>query len=56
MTDSIVKILQERDGLSKEEAQELLEEARQAVREGEDPEEVCADYFGLEPDYIWELF
>ena len=23
--------------------------------EGQNPEEVCCDYFGLEPDYIWEL-
>lgn len=31
------------------------EEAREAVAEGQDPEEVCCEYFGLEPDYIWEL-
>ena len=41
--------------LSADEAEELIQEAREAVAEGQDPEEVCCDYFGLEPDYIWEL-
>ena len=55
MEDSIKQILMRRDGMSADEAEELIQEAREAVAEGQDPEEVCCDYFGLEPDYIWEL-
>jgi hypothetical protein len=38
----------ERDGLSRDEALWQIEEARKEVREGADPEEVLADWFGLE--------
>jgi len=44
-----------RDGLSAAEADELIAEARERVLEGEDPEEILHDDFGLEPDYIWDL-
>lgn len=54
--NQITKILMERDNMTFDEASELVEEARHAVRfEDEDPEEVLADWFGLEPDYIFEL-
>lgn len=55
MEESIKQVLMRRDGMSAGEAEELIQEARKAVAEGQDPEEVCYDYFGLEPDYIWEL-
>lgn len=51
----IIKILMERDGISKEEAKEQLRECRQMVANGADPEEVLLDELGLEPDYIFEL-
>ncbi len=51
----VERILQTRDGVTAEYARELLEEARQAVRNGDDPEEVVYIYFGLEPDYIWAV-
>ena len=51
----LVRVLVERDGLSVDEAQELVEEARELVRDGEDPEEVLAQEFGLEPDYVFDL-
>ena len=44
-----------RDGMTAEDAQDLIDEAKQAVAEGMDPEEACEEFFGLEPDYIWEL-
>lgn len=54
--NQITKILMERDNMTFDEASELVEEARHAVRfEDEDPEEILADWFGLEPDYIFEL-
>lgn len=53
--NKIVKILVQRDGMSVAEAEELLEDARSAVDAGDDPEEVLMDWFGLEPDYIFDL-
>lgn len=52
---SIREVLMRRDGLSGEEADALIAEAREELAEGRDPEEICADWFGLEPDYIWDL-
>lgn len=52
---SIREVLMRRDGLSGKEADELIAEAREELAEGRDPEEICADWFGLEPDYIWDL-
>ncbi len=58
---SIKEILMRRDGMSENEARNQIEEARYEldllIREGrlEEAEEICADYFGLEPDYIDEL-
>jgi hypothetical protein len=53
---SIVQILMERDEISREEAEEILEDMRSAVHEeGEDPYEVLQEN-GLEPDYFMDLF
>ena len=53
--ESLKEVLMRRDGLMEEEVDEFIEEARQAVREGDDPEAVLEEWFGLEPDYIFEL-
>lgn len=53
--DSLKKTLMQRDELSEEVADELIELAAQRVREGEDPEEVLEDEFGLEPDFVLDL-
>ena len=58
MTNSlnpIVKILVQRDKLSRDEAEMQLMDARAEVAAGEDPENVLSDFFGLEPDYIFDL-
>lgn len=52
---SIKQVLMTRDGMSAEEAQELINEARQRVDAGEDPEEILHEEFCLEPDYIFDL-
>ena len=56
---SIVKILMDRDSMSKADAVELVRDARRDLFErlesGEMPDDICADWFGLEPDYIYEL-
>lgn len=55
MEETIKQIMMRRDGLTAEYAQELIDEAREAVADGEDPEQILEEYFGLEPDYIFEL-
>lgn len=52
--ESIQSILVRRDGLDKHEASDLIQEMKERVMDGEDPEEVLHE-IGLEPDYIWEL-
>jgi hypothetical protein len=53
---SLLEVLMGRDGLTKEEAQELIAAARAEVLEdGCDPEEVLYCNFGLEPDYVLGL-
>ena len=58
--DNFMNTLMARDGLSYDEALELVEETREvcldAIEAGEDAEEVFRDLTGLEPDYILELF
>ncbi len=54
-TNEIVRILMKRDGMERDEAEDLLRDARAAVEDGEDPEEILADWFGLEPDYVFDL-
>ena len=53
--ETLKQVLMRRDNLSADEADDLIEEAREAIREGADPEEVLAQDFGLEPDYIFDL-
>lgn len=55
MIEPLIDILINRDGLSRSDAVELINELRARVSEGEDPEELLHDELGLEPDYIWEL-
>lgn len=53
--ETIKEILIRRDNMAADEADELIDRARAAVALGEDPEEILLDWFGLEPDYFWEL-
>ena len=53
--ESLSSILISRDGMSPAEAAEFIAEAKERVRNGEDPEEILYEDFGLEPDYIFEL-
>ena len=54
-TNEIVRILMRRDGMERDDAEDLLRDARAAVEDDEDPEEILQDYFGLEPDYVFDL-
>lgn len=53
--ETLKQVLMRRDGMSAAEAQDLIDEARERVLEGEDPEEILLAEFGLEPDYFWDL-
>lgn len=57
--EKIADILVRRDGLSKQEADKRVKEARlellKRVEEGEMPMDFCEEEFGLEPDYLDEL-
>ena len=49
------RILMAWDGLSSQEPEDIIDAAKQRVIDGENPEEVLHDDFGLEPDYFFDL-
>ena len=49
------RVLMRRDEMSAEDVDEWIKAARQAVEDGEDPEDILQDEFGLEPDYVFDL-
>ena len=55
--NEVVRILMERDGLSREEAQERLEEVREMISDADvwEVEDILADELGLEMDYIFDI-
>lgn len=56
---TIKQVLMKRDEISAQEADNLIEEAKDELQyrlaQGEMPYDICEEYFGLEPDYIDEL-
>lgn len=61
MRKTIKQVLMERDGIDEEAADELIQEARWQMEtyleEGDidAAENICEEYFGLEPDYLDDL-
>ena len=57
--ETIKEVLMRRDGMSEEEADDLIAEAKEDLNDrlykGEYPDDICQEYFGLEPDYLMEL-
>lgn len=53
--ETLAQVLKRRDQLDDAEIHELINDARLRVWAGDDPEEVLADEFGLEPDYVFDL-
>ncbi len=55
--NDVVSVLMERDGLSKKEAEEKLEEVREMISEADpwEAEDILADELGLELDYIFDI-
>ena len=58
-TESIKSILMRRDEMSPEDADDLINQAKADLGDrlsaGETPDDICNEWFGLEPDYIFEL-
>lgn len=58
---TIKEVLMERDGYSSEEAEDAIFDAKESLAEAlemgdiERAEDICAEHFGLEPDYVFEL-
>ena len=59
MAESLVKVLMERDKMTEEDAEDLIEQAVEDLKErlddGEMPFDICEEWFGLEPDFLEEL-
>lgn len=59
--ESILQILMRRDSMSQQDAEELIEQAKDELQEllieGDllAAEDICGNYFGIEPDYLIEL-
>jgi len=55
----IKNILMTRDDMTADEADELIQEAKDDLYErlanNELPEDICQEWFGLEPDYMMEI-
>lgn len=51
----LMLILVQRGDYTPAEAKAAVREAKQRVMDGEDPEEVLYEEFGLEPDYALDL-
>lgn len=52
--ETIREIIANRDGIGPDEINDLFVEAQDQIADGVDPEEVIADVFGLEPDYLFD--
>jgi len=59
MSYSIKKVLMDRDGMTGNEADDLIREAKEdllsRLEDGEMPEDICEEWFGLEKDYMLDL-
>ena len=61
MNETIKQILMHRDGMSADEADDLIEAAIEGMNDYLDDNnfmaamDICEEYFGLEPDYLDEI-
>jgi len=61
MMETLKEVLMRRDGMTEDEAEDAIFDAKEQLQEYletgdiEAAEEICASEFGLEPDYIHEL-
>jgi len=50
----LIQALMQRDNISADDAQDIIDEMKEQVLAGEDPEEVLFNE-GFEPDYIFDI-
>lgn len=56
MLNKVLKILQERDNMSLEDAKDLVDETREfIIRNPEEAEIIMAEQLELEPDYLFDV-
>ena len=59
MRKSLLHVLMDRDGMTEWEALDAIREceadALERLANGEHPDDICEEYFGLEPDYLEDL-
>lgn len=57
--ESIKEILMRRDGMTSDEADDMIADAQEdfdeRINDGELPYDFCEEWFGLEPDYLIEF-
>lgn len=53
--NDLVNTLMRRDGLNLKEANDQVSEAQDRMYDGEDPETILLEEFGLEPDFVLDL-
>ena len=51
----LVKVLIRRGDHTLSEIKEMITDARERINDGENPEEILHEEFGLEPDYLFDL-
>lgn len=51
---TIRQTIRQRDNASEGEIDDMFYEARMLIQDGEDPEQVIGEIFGLEPDYLFD--
>lgn len=56
-TNEVIRVLMKRDGLTRDEAQERLDEVREMISDADpwEAEDILADELGLEMDYIFDI-
>lgn len=57
MSNRVIDILMRRDGMSREDAEELVDETREEILSSDpfEAEDILADNLGLELDYLMDI-
>ena len=56
MIGRVIRILDERDGMTREDAKDLVYETREMIiRNPDEADEIIEDQLGLEPDYLFDV-
>ena len=53
--ETLRKVIKDRDNIDDAEFDFLVQEAFDALEDGEDPDDVLRDVFSIEPDFVFDL-